>query len=132
MSFKAYIINLWQGLRGKKVNYFSISFAYKGRKCNFPIDEDHDPSLKLLAAEKAVEKLFETLKIDFLHEYSWPDGSLYKYVRTELDSETLKSKLCSQLSNYPELVSIYINEVNPNTNPWKHGYSTVKKYFENP
>lgn len=35
------------------------------------------------AGEKKVEEIAQTHKLEMQHAYSWPDGSMYKYLRTQ-------------------------------------------------
>lgn len=56
----------------------TLGFAYTGPKTNYPDDEDNGPSLALIKAEKAVIAAMTAAGLLCQHEYTWPDGSLYK------------------------------------------------------
>lgn len=113
------------------MNYFSIEFHYSGPK-GMGADESFNdsPIHKALADAEihVVTKLAEA-GIDWRHEYSWPDGSLYKFVRSNLPREELLESL-RKLINKDDVNVASVTEISPNKDPLKHDFSTVKSYFE--
>ncbi len=80
--------------------YLSYSFDYTGPICNIPHEND-DGSSKALS--DAIESIHATLKkneIKFKHQYAWPDGSLYLWVKCD-DKEKLRSIM-------PEGISVMV------------------------
>lgn len=83
------------------MHYYSLDFHYhscnwnevKGIKKNPDFELDHG-SYFLICAEDYVHDLAEKAGIEMRHAYSWPDGSLYKYIRTPspVSEEDLKKK----------------------------------------
>lgn len=84
------------------MNYFTVEFYYQGPFANFPDSTTHPEMQRLSAAESKAELGLVLNKIQFKHAYSWPDGSLYKYIRTELSEEEMLKKL-KDIFNTPEL-----------------------------
>lgn len=67
-------------------HYYLLSFSYNGETVNCgPGDDDlsRDASAACFSAEDRVEQLAKEANLEMCHAYSWPDGSLYKYVRTK-------------------------------------------------
>lgn len=70
--------------------FYSLDFGYHGHnweevkkiRRNPDVELDHG-SFFLIAAEEYVAKLAEKAGIEMQHAYSWPDGSCYKYVRSQ-------------------------------------------------
>lgn len=91
------------------MNYFSVSFLYRaaqrgvsvpGLHISFSVDEEAETE-KLFAAEKKVKTLLDKENLEFRHEYSYPDGSLYRFVRSELSQNELEDKLKALLPDIP-------------------------------
>jgi hypothetical protein len=56
-----------------------VEFSYPGPYSNFPGGSGKADSANM-SAEKIVENTLKAGGFKFYHEYSWPDGSLYKAV----------------------------------------------------
>jgi len=111
--------------------FYSVSFGYGGPKTNFPHENEDgsmsDASKVCFAADDVCEKLGKKLGLNLLHQYSFPDGSLYKYVKDERTAAEVKALLSSAL---PEWMLVHsVDEIPPNTDPWKAGFKTVEAYF---
>ena len=68
------------------MKYYDIEFGYyPGPYCGNPGPDrlSHDASAANIAADELVEQAAEANGIEMMHAYSWPDGSLYKYIRTD-------------------------------------------------
>lgn len=108
------------------MNYFSIEFLIPGPYSNFP---GINPEIDELAinGEQFVESILANSGVEFLHEYSWPDGSCYKYVRSELTPEQLKKHL--NLHFIPSTYSVgSVNKISENQKPYKANPSTYKEF----
>lgn len=73
------------------MNYFSAEFKYPaarrgfsapGIHMSFAVDEAEE-SRRLSAAMKEVDATLQLLRLDNTHEYCWPDGAFYLYIRSE-------------------------------------------------
>lgn len=76
------------------MNTVILSFGYIGPKSNF-CEEKSDNFL--LRVEKFLIKAFLDRGLELQHEYSWPDGSLYKKVVSEKSSDEIRliaSEIC--------------------------------------
>jgi len=66
--------------------YYSMSFSYSGL-FNIAGREEMGREARadfvLSLAERLVESTLEQNGIEYRHQYSWPDGSLYKWARVE-------------------------------------------------
>ena len=60
------------------MRYFNMSFSYQGPKSNLGT-ANSDRALD--SAIKELKKLLKNANIDSIHEYAWPDGSLYRIIR---------------------------------------------------
>ena len=114
--------------------YVSISFTYKGPKANIPCEEEDGstsaPSKALSVAEKTVDDILKTIpSIQYLHQYAWTDGSLYKWARSRQPLEIVKDAIRVAFKESRVKVA-EITETNPSDNPWKTGCATIRAYFE--
>lgn len=73
------------------MNYFQVSFSYPGPKCNIHIDRDSDVACS--SASNKLDLALHEAGIIHAHAYSWPDGSLYYYIATELEEHELHRQL---------------------------------------
>ena len=116
-------------------NYYSISFSYPGPFFNhgYSGGEDGDPPSKISAAEEEIDKLAIQIlpEIEIKHEYSFPDGSLYKYAKSELDALDFITRLEDKIISMGlSLIKIQqCNEIPATSDPWKHNCKTVEEYF---
>jgi hypothetical protein len=68
-------------------NFYLLGFWYPGPYSNFAeCDEAND---QLISAERTCRKVLEELCIPYRSEYTWPDGSLYVWVKTHEDLPTV-------------------------------------------
>lgn len=115
---------------------FSLNFSYAGVYCGVvPSDEDEaQENLDHLNAEKQVKKIGETLGYKVAHQYGWPDGSLYKWVRTDKTQREVTgewNKLISeQIDEGGLLRGVTVTEDDPNSDPWKSGCKTLAEYMD--
>lgn len=81
------------------MHYYLLDFGYQS--LNYPDVKDikRHPDFELghgsyylCAAEEYVEELAKKSGLDLRHAYSWPDGSLYKYLRSSqpIELQTLR------------------------------------------
>jgi len=63
------------------IHYYMLSFGYAGPTSNVNISEE--ASTACADALEKVEKQAKIAELDIRHAYVWPDGSLYKYLRTD-------------------------------------------------
>jgi hypothetical protein len=47
--------------------------------------------MPFIEAERVVCQILDRMGVQHLHAYSWPDGSLYRYVRTKWTKEEFLS-----------------------------------------
>jgi len=66
------------------MHYYQLSFYYPGPTVNIPSDSEcsRDASQANFDADDAISLRVKTAKLEMRHAYAWPDGSLYKYIRT--------------------------------------------------
>ena len=60
--------------------YYLVDFGYQGPMLG---PEDPESNKAASEAEKEVGRIFKENGITFRHEYTWPDGSLFKWIYTE-------------------------------------------------
>lgn len=110
------------------MKYYMIDFDYDWPSCG--IIPDKESSLANRKADIKVNAAAKRLGINMLHAYSWPDGSLYKYIKTELSADEVRMALDSQL--YDSGVSVNsITERSGDEDPYKAYSKTLKEYFDN-
>lgn len=61
-------------------NYASLEFMYSGATSWHPGNREADSALRI--AELAIDRAARDCGVEMIHEYSWPDGSLYRVIRT--------------------------------------------------
>lgn len=69
------------------MNHFSVEFYHPGPYTSFP-DED-ETTKSALRYDALIERTLKEAGFDLRHQYSWPDGSCYKYVRSDKDGINL-------------------------------------------
>lgn len=116
-------------------NYYSVSFLYDaairglsggGIHIGFYVDE-HKENERLTKAMDFVDEALCELRLDYRHEYCYPDGSLYKFIRTEYGLIELTIALQSKLKDMRfKIVPVScLYEVHPDTR------DTLEKFFMN-
>ena len=76
----------------EKPNLYIVSFGYDGPYANFP-DCAENACKALDNAEQIIFEICERKFLDHVHAYSWTDGSLYKYFRSDLKQDKFAQKL---------------------------------------
>lgn len=125
--------------------FYQIQFAYAhgnycvhGQGFNVQFHQDEELEDKLLqAAEAVVERTLKALGLNYKHAYSFPDGSLYKYVKSDLGHTELCQLVIDALAGSDVCVSTVFDEL-PESNPHKlvrrNGewveFKTLEEYFE--
>ena len=107
--------------------FYSVAFGYDGPTEVICSDE----TAAARALDKACSKVEQSLSeanICSKHQYAWTDGSLYRYVKSDLNNAGLRVAL-RQIFPTPELCVLSVDEVDPNSNPWKVGCKTVEEFF---
>jgi hypothetical protein len=106
--------------------YFDVSFDYphtcacksgEGWSILYHVDEKK-ANQQLIKAEKIVEAALKKTKLNFKHAYCYPDGSLYKYVKTDLTEERLRQVLTNALQGTKVGVGFIYKEC-PLSDPFK-------------
>ena len=88
------------------------------------------PTKSLINAENEVERILGNIpNIQWLHQYAWTDGSLYKWARSRQPLKTVESAIRVAFKESTVRV-VEITEVNPSDDPWKVGCETIRAYFE--
>ena len=107
------------------MRYVQIEFYYY---CPDPHEwlAGSESSVKCIEANEAVEKAMTDLEIEWRHAYTFPDGSLYKYVRTKLSDVDLECAINTALMD----TGINVNHIYAYTDtdpddPYKPGKSKV-------
>lgn len=128
------LLGEYESLRQKftTTNYYTIEFLYPGPRVRILGDNDEGTNVAcqaLINACKIVENILKQ-KFEFIHAYSWPDGSLYYTVKTELPKEDLQIILEDLFKNTDICVStVYIE---PDEDTWNvMDKTTVKSTFDN-
>lgn len=88
----------------------------------------------LSKAEKEAEKVMEELSIKFKHQYSYPDGSCFKWIDSDVLVRDLENMLNTRLTH--SKVELHVDD--PNRKPWKvHRvgdryvqYQTLEEYMK--
>jgi hypothetical protein len=78
-----------------------IQFLYDGPTSG--PNPTEEASRVLDKAESAVERKLNENNIQFRHAYSWPDRSLYKYVKTEKTVEELNNIFIGNFLRFDDL-----------------------------
>ena len=98
--------------------------------CQSPDLTEREANAALSAASRDATKILHDMQMDFRHEYSWPDGSLYYLVRVQkrwmLDPERFRS-LIPDGSNVQGIR--ITRELESNHEVSKAGCKTVTDYF---
>jgi hypothetical protein len=64
----------------RSMQYASLDFTYTGPYSNHP-DGSPEANKALTIADRAVHEAATERGVEMVHEYLWPDGSLYKMIR---------------------------------------------------
>jgi len=112
---------------------------YEGPKdngCPDDSEESEKAQRALTAAENEVDSALKGLETK--HAYSWPDGSLYKYIRIDgpVDISVLRQALAALLKPHPTVKVIDVCESSADSNPHKgcpycpEWMKTLEEYFD--
>ena len=107
--------------------YYDVSFIYPGPTSN-SIDDTFDESMANLDAGRIVMNAGKTLQLNMKHAYGWPDGSLWKFIKTDLSIDTIRDSLNLALEDNNISVGVIV-EKDPASDPWKAGSKTLEDYF---
>lgn len=112
------------------MNILSLRFEYDGPKDGNPDDSEESMAAQkaLSSAEKIVEEALTSLDLNWKHQYCWPDGSLLKWVKTDLDEKELQALLTATLPDDVQISNIRIDD--PECNPHKCGCDTLREYMK--
>lgn len=125
-----------------KTSYFQLSFSYSGPVVNMLDDDEEsvDASKANTAANKNAVIVLDRLKqdgkiIEHKHAYSWPDGSLYRFVSAPdtLDDSALHSLVSKTIQTCRfqddlRIMRVYCEK--PDKDPNKVSYKTLAEYME--
>lgn len=112
------------------LNYYLLDFFYKGPFSNSGVGGG--ASRALVTAEKAVVKTLARGGFDFRHAYSWPDGSLYFYLRTDLSGKEVEGQLEAAFPIESNVHVAKVHDALATENPHKHPCATLEDYFSMP
>lgn len=118
------------------MNYYCVSFNYQGIKgmgaCGELDGQGNEigPSQESIALSLAEKKLADVLieaKIESRHQYSWPDGSLFKNIRGDFSKEELRSTLKKALDK-TDLSVAHINSTKASKKTFR-GYTLEEEFI---
>lgn len=118
------------------MTYYDVAFCYPVQEAEpdppgFDYDNDFSNASKLLVKyEKLVEDTLAQAGVKFKHSYCWPDGSLYKFIETELEEKDLYTALSKLFENTRVYISAKMFKKEPSDDPHKCGYSTLHNYMQ--
>lgn len=111
--------------------YYSVSFSYPrpGRYNNINYDNatDSDENKALNDANKIVESTLAILGINHRHYYSWPDGTLIKWIESDMELIPLREMLNRTFCNDTRIN--FIETSNPNLNPYKYSHKLGREFY---
>jgi len=112
---------------------YGIEAFYSGPRTNFPDDSERgmlaqqanvDAENKLIAALTAIG-------MTCYHQYSWPDGSLYKWATSTASGHRSPKDVKDALNAKLIPLDMYasVSRDNDTSNPYKVGYKTLREYI---
>jgi hypothetical protein len=112
------------------MQYYQISFNYRGPYDGYCVSKAANRALS--AAYDEADELLGLLRLRRKHAYSWPDGSLYFFVKTPLPQWELQVALDRRLRAFePKHITaieqIYIES--PTKDPQKAYHRTLRSYL---
>lgn len=135
------------------MRYFSIKFVHIMPKFKNP--ENYNPDIDFSESGKfmweldlKVHKAIEAAEIQIKHEYSFYDGSLYKYIRTNRFEMDIKRVIMKALTNiglwhdfctgynqnknlYCVIYELRMRIIKEDEDPIKANCKTIKELFDN-
>jgi len=105
---------------------YCASFYYPGPYCGVSCEGEAE-NKRLHSAEEYVEEQLRNHDIKFRHAYSWPDGSLYKYIQSDLELSALREQLLKFLG-VGEVRLCQLDVTDPQEKPWKYNRRTRQEY----
>lgn len=116
--------------RDAAMKYYLVQFGYNSTvTVSNPLDDDpatDQASKELYAADKLVEGIAAKNNLEIIHGYSWPDGSLYKYLKSELGEEEIKQIFLDSGTD----ISVYPEKIDENKRSFADSYVSIKERFE--
>jgi hypothetical protein len=113
--------------------FYSIEWQYKGPYCNIPTDDERTKGATdgNWIADREARTVMTLASVEFEHQYSWPDGSLYYYISAYEDFD-VKKALDEAMARVTreKLAGFALTRVLPTDECNKFGCRTVKEHFD--
>ena len=119
--------------RALEPHIYSVDCTYRGTMVNFHDDseESNAASRANMNAEKLVVAAMVKIGMMCFHQYSWPDGSLYKWgMFVDGSSPSPRSVADSLNRELPQNGDVYVSVTidDSRQDPHKVGYKTLRAY----
>lgn len=116
------------------MTYYQVQIFYTSK----PRATLEEASMHLGIIEAQVEKTLDESGLVWRHAYSWPDGSCYKWVKSDMDVGKLYPKMLETFAPIEGFVDVSITEDDPLSDPYKMkrvgeqfvDVKTLQEYFE--
>ena len=110
------------------MNYYHIEFFYPGPYVGFPGDDEESIAASRVnhRADDKVAEAANKIGVEMVHAYAWPDGSLYKFFRCNLEINDLRQALNKELKKDDMAVAgIWVENAEK-----EHWNKTLKECFD--
>lgn len=88
------------------MNYYNIAFYYPGPYYNHPDDLSDIAMTRINSYPKQASDLLESFGFKNKHSYIWTDGSLFRYVETELSRKEVQDILEGKTLGMVEVIEV--------------------------
>lgn len=88
------------------MKYYNIGFYYPAPYYNNPDDLPDVAMTRLNTYPKLASSLLDSLGFKNKHSYVWTDGSLYRYIKTELSRKEVQDTLLGKSLGLIEVVEV--------------------------
>ena len=115
--------------------YYTVEFQYRGPYCGPDPEASPDACEALDSAETLVEQTLNRLKVEWVHQYSWPDGSMYKMVRSKHSADVIKTAIDFRLEEQGHQVKVMSVHLVPDSDPsqeWNHSQEVKNRFAQAP
>lgn len=102
-----------------QVYYSHKRFYFGGDGIHIDFASEEESEKRHACVEAKVEERLDFARYTWRHEYSWPDGSIFKWIETDIDMDRLRADLDALFKTIEHYVEVIVTVSDPKEYPYK-------------